>query len=379
MSPVSRGRKPKKNKVKKKATPRGITNVPLDHVSDRPAWFDESVRTVVDQADVLLAANGPRELEQATAELLGGHLYRALTEEAKGLAFAAWFAEVRTAAVDRVNQPGVLRLLYGMASIDPRRQALHHINQVPTPEQPEWLRLMPDVQATGRVVKMRDVYGSRLGFIAEYAYPGGVDPSVFLFDVDASDLIEFRQPGVHDDVPSAAAAWRAAVGDSAKDAEPVEVRSPEELLALVEVTRGHVMGDESRAALDNWFRAPRRIEDLAAARPNRGLPRARSLFDNIPLEAMSDAFTSWYVDRHHVQPDQVAVEDLAETWLEGALPETYHSVSPGRIRMMHALAGDWNDQSAAEAALALLPEWVRWHGEQAGVPVDLLEEAVRTA
>jgi hypothetical protein len=374
MSPVSRGRKPKKNKARKKSPPPKVTNVPLDGFGDRPAWFDDSVRTVVDQADVLLAAGGPRELEQATAELLGGHLYRALTDHQAGLRFTAWFTEVRAAAVARVNQPGVLHLLSGLASIGPRRQTVH-----PAPDQPEWLRLMPDVTATGRVVKMRDVYGSRLAFIAEYAYPGGVDPHVFLFDVDASDLAALAQPGVYDDVAAAATAWRAVVGDTAKDAEPVEVRSPEELLALVEVAQPDVMGDESRSVMDNWFRAPRRIEDLAAARPNRGLPRPRSLFDDIPVEPMSEAFTSWHAGRHGVRPDPATVEDIATVWLEGALPETYHSVSPKRVKTVHALVGDWGDDPAAEAVLKLLPEWVRWHGEQAGIASDLLMEAVRTA
>jgi hypothetical protein len=375
MSPVSRGRKPKKNKTRKKSLPPKVTNVPVDLVGDRPAWFDDSVRTVVDQADVLLAASGPRELEQATAELLGAHLHRAITEHQQGLRFTSWFAEVRAAATDRVNQPGVLHLLYGLTSIGPRRQPIPHVDQVPD----EWLRLVPDVKATGRVVKLRDVYGSRLAFIAEYAYPGGVDPHVFLFDVEASDFVALVQPGVYDDVAAAAAAWRAAVGDTAKDAEPVEVRSPEELLALVEVTQADVMGDESQAAMDNWFRAPRRIEDLASARPNRGLPRSRSLFDDIPVEPMSDAFAAWYGDRHGVRPDPATVEDVATVWLEGTLPETYHSVSPRRLKTVHALVGDWGDDPSAEAVLALLPEWVRWHGEQAGIASDLLKDAVRTA
>ncbi|MFD1049337.1 hypothetical protein ACFQ1S_29265, partial [Kibdelosporangium lantanae] len=213
MSPVSRGRKPKKNKARKnqsKTSPRRITDVPLDRVHDRPEWFEDSVRTVIDQADVLLSASGPRELEQATAELLGGQLHRALMDEQAALRFMAWFTELVEAVVDHVNRPGVPHLLYGLASIGPRRQTLHHLNRVPTPEQPDWLRLMPDVRATGRVVKTRDVYGSRLAFIAEYAYPGGVDPHVFLFDIDASFLTELAHAGVYDDETSAAAAWRTA-------------------------------------------------------------------------------------------------------------------------------------------------------------------------
>jgi hypothetical protein len=37
------------------------------------------------------------------------------------------------------------------------------------------------------------------------------------------------------------------------------------------------------------------------------------------------------------------------------------------------------DDPVTDAALALLPEWVRWNGEQAGVPAHLIERAVSAA
>jgi hypothetical protein len=37
------------------------------------------------------------------------------------------------------------------------------------------------------------------------------------------------------------------------------------------------------------------------------------------------------------------------------------------------------DDPITDAVAALLPEWVRWNGEQAGVPAALIERAVSAA
>lgn len=87
--------------------------------------------------------------------------------------------------------------------------------------QPAWLELLPDIKATGDVRVMRDAYGTRFGVIAGFSYPGGVDPSVYLFDIDASGLIGLAGAGVFDDVAQAAAAWREEVGVSAEGLTPV--------------------------------------------------------------------------------------------------------------------------------------------------------------
>jgi hypothetical protein len=73
------------------------------------------------------------------------------------------------------------------------------------------------------------------------------------------------------------------------------------------------------------------------------------------------------------------VEALAEEWLEGMLPGTEHSVSPSRSESFRKLISDWLDDPVTDAALALLPEWVRWNGEQAGIPAPLIEHAVSAA
>jgi hypothetical protein len=94
---------------------------------------------------------------------------------------------------------------------------------------------------------------------------------------------------------------------------------------------------------------------------------------------MADPFGKWYSERHGHEPGREAVEALAEEWLEGMLPGTEHSVSPHRSEYFRELIGDWLDDPVTDAVQALLPEWVRWNGEQAGVPAPLIECAVSAA
>jgi hypothetical protein len=94
---------------------------------------------------------------------------------------------------------------------------------------------------------------------------------------------------------------------------------------------------------------------------------------------MAAPFTAWYAERHGHEPGREAVEALAEEWLEGMLPGTEHAVSPHRSEFFRELISDWQDDLVTDAALALLPEWVRWNGEQAGVPAPLIDRAVSAA
>jgi hypothetical protein len=423
MSPVSRGRKSKKSKKSRTssalsgAAPRGTYGMPtgppqsaftvmqsLLGPRQRPAWFDPSIKTVLDGAGVVMAARGPRELEQATAELLGAELYRILREEREGMWFSWWFEELTEAATARIreevgSQDGAWgppwRLLHGLTSIG--SPALRSIAQAAlgsakktlrgdaaVRQQPGWLGQLARITATGEVWEMRDAYGTRIALIAGFSYPHGVDRSVFLFDIDACGLIEIVHAGVFDDVAEAATAWRALVGDTAESARPERVETAERLLCLVYCDSGEdiLRGSESRTVLDNWFRARRRIHDLADALRRRGmsLPTARSLYHDLDTDPMAAAFTGWHVRRHGTEPDPEAVGALAEEWMEGALPDTWHAVSPHRVEFQLALINDWiPDDPITVAAKALLPEWVRWHGEQAGLPEHLVDRGVAVA
>ena len=406
MSPVSRGRRRKKGKPRG-GSPTGSTTAPWEDLESltgprrQPGWFDPSIARVLDGADVLLATRGPRELEEATAGLLGAELHRAIHEE-QGLWLDWWFerlveragARIRLEAshADRWQAPWWL--LHGLTSLGPPRlaaaaqtslgRARRHLAKDAFQSQPEWLRLLPRIGATGEVWQMRDVYGARFAVIAGFTYPDDVDPSVFLFDIDACGLVNLVRAGVFDEVEEAAASWRATVGEAADHASPAPVETADQLSCLVQGQRGDdiIEGTEPRALADNWFRARRRTHDLAQALRRRGmeLPEARNLFDDVDIEPMSQAFTAWYRTAHGTEPDPDGVEAVAAEWLEGALPETRQAASPHRARYLLTLIGDCEpDHPVTVAAKALLPEWVRWNGEQAGLPEHFISRAVAAA
>lgn len=129
---------------------------------------------------------------------------------------------------------------------------------------------------------MRDAYGTRFGVIAGFSY--GDEPFAYLFDIDASESVRLASAGVFDDVEQAAAAWRTNVGDTADGVPPRPVDDPQDLLCLsqLEIGDNSVFGDESRVVMDNWFRAQRRIHDLAEL-----LPPAGSLFDDLDTTRMT--------------------------------------------------------------------------------------------
>ncbi|MDT7724986.1 MAG: hypothetical protein QOI21_1562 [Actinomycetota bacterium] len=289
MSPVSRTRKSKKSKQKGPA--RSVARPNRTHT--RPDWFDAAVGNVIEGAPVLMEARGPRELEQATAELLGAELAFRIEHENQGLNFHGLSEDIVDEATTRIKKSAAaqddgwevpLRLLHGLNSLGTPaletatraglRGAAKWLRRVPAARQtPEWLTQR--VEATSEVWEMRDAYGLRIAVIAGFAYPEATDPSVFLFDIEAGGILAFASAGVYDDVEQAADAWRKFVGDTGADARPVRVDSAEQLTALAPfiVEERTVMGDESRNLMDNWFRARRRVRDLDAVLT---LPRPES-------------------------------------------------------------------------------------------------------
>jgi hypothetical protein len=263
-------------------------------------------------------------------------------------------------------------------------RARKHLARDAYQSQPAWLRLLPRISATGEVWQMLDVYGARFAVIAGFSYPDDVDPSVFLFDIDACGLVNLVLAGVFDDEEEAAASWRAMVGNAADHSRLTPVAAADQLSCLVQCQTGGdiIQGTESRVVADNWFRARRRTHDLAQALHRRGLelPEARNLFDDVDIESMARTFTTWYRTAHGTEPPPEGVEAVAAEWLEGALPGTRHAASPHRAGYLLTLISDWDpDHPATLAAKALLPEWVRWNGEQAGLPEHFINRAVTAA
>src|SRR5947208_11060603 len=198
MSPVSRKRKPKKARKPRQRSGRGyLSGLSRAAVT---AWWPERIDEVLTGAVGLLDAAGPRELEQATAELIGGVLHRALAQETMGFALQAWLGALIEETSERVSVESWY-LLHGIAAIAPEAQATQAREGIERMNGrglsgPEWLAWTPGVTPTGEVQVLRDAYGSRFGVVMACGYPDapaatGVDGYVYLLDVDAcSSVVE---------------------------------------------------------------------------------------------------------------------------------------------------------------------------------------------
>ncbi|MDT3443548.1 hypothetical protein [Pseudofrankia sp. BMG5.37] len=362
---------------------------------ERPAWFDPTIAAVLDGSGAVLAADGPRVLEEATVELVGGQIRHAVRDVRRGLWVDWWFAQLTEATAARIHDEldrggtgweGPWRLLHGLAAIGSpalasgattaARRLAAKVARAGGRGEARWLPAMRRLSSTGEVWHLCDAYGSRIGVIAGFTYPGGVDPSVFLFDVDACGMVTVVNAGVYDDVAQAVAAWRAFAGESASDAEPAAAQRADELVCLAYADHGGEIfqGDESDSALDNWFRTSRRLHELADALRRRGtpLPRATNLHRDLDAGPLVDAFATWYSDRHGNPPAPEPLDALAYEWIEGRLPGTWHAASPHRVRHIRGLISDWVDDPVTKEASALLPDWIRWHAEQTDLPEHLL-------
>ncbi|WP_037315538.1 hypothetical protein [Amycolatopsis orientalis] len=376
MSPVSRGRKPKKAKKNKKQATKSKSPLAAESVSI-PDWFDEGTENVLGGVGGLLSCETARDLEQATCELLGAALKRAIDDRNDGLDFDLFFAAlVVEVAAQAETEPteALWRLLHGLLAIAaPGVVATLRstIAGIESASLSEWPRSLANIEATGDVWEMRDGYGTRLAVIAAYTYPG-----VYLFDVDMSGLCVLADGHVYDDLEQAVEAWRRKLGDEAGDAEPRAVTDTERLTGLVSCDF-QVIGDESRDALNNWHRAQRRFEDLEAAlkKRNMPLPPHRLFFGDADPAEMTRPFTEWHIERYGTEPDPEDVEDLAGEWMDGLVPDTRFDVSPGRIDYYLDVIGDWRDP----AALVLLRKWARWLGERADLPSPLMERVAAKA
>ena len=370
MSPVSRGRKSKKQKKAQKSRQRSarvgreqteladflaVGSQPgqpssgfralaalVDQLTgprERPAWFGPSIGRMLRQEDAVMAANGPRELKQAVAELAGAEVHWALNEARSGLWFEWWFEDLVRAAADRVKAEAAgegggwqapWRLLHGLAAIgspalrSAALQAAKDVGRALTRRQSsaaaDWLGLCPDGSVTGGIWAMRDDYRTRFAVLAECGYPGDVGPHVFLLDIDACVAVTPADAAVFDSLDQAVAAWRESKGDTARVAAPEPVTDYSQLGFLVRCDaspNGPFRGDGPRHYADNLFRVNRRIHDIADAMARRGHrwpDESGSHRDRDAMtEVMAKAFGDWYARRHGREPSGEAVRWLAGT------------------------------------------------------------------
>jgi hypothetical protein len=396
MSPVSRKRKPKKTRKPRKSVGAGRAIGWSKPVA--AAWWPDRVRDVLRGAGGLLDAAGPRELEQATAELIGGVLHQALAQETMGFALQSWLAGlIDTAAYDDATLEN-LYLLHGVAAIAPEPLATQSRGAIERlaaqgPSGPSWLAWTPMIAPTGEVQLIRDAYGSRFGVLIACGYPdeamAGTD-YIYLLDVDTcAGIVEVLDAAIYDDLSTACDAWRTTVGVPAVSATPgsVDAELLADLLPGAHLAEHGVMGGESRRRMDNYYRVLRRSADLAGALAAAGRPlpaEPRQLhelrYGDISIDAYVAEFLTWYADRHPAPADDEAVEALAETWLEGSLEEARLSCSPHRVRALQSRIGiEWRGDPLTEPVAELLPEWVRWCADRTGLDAKLASRSVAAA
>jgi hypothetical protein len=408
MSPKSRGRKNTKNTKRRKngkrpdKSPKGSLRPPasrppavdpqplvldartgdllranlsdLVRIAGENVAFQEAAEHALEASAGLLNATGPRQLEQATAELLAAELASPMM---RGMRTDLLSHDLVEAAGNRVLSDiasssnawrGPWRLLHGLASIGPHGAggyAAEAIADAQVPgEEPDWLGLLSGIAVTGGVHELRDKWGLRLGVLAEFGYPG-VDPHVYLLDVDATWDIEVRYAAVFDDVAAAEAAWRGSLpsGEIAGELEPV---TPGTLACLYEMSHLEELMSAD-VLLTEHYRAVRRIDDILA---KTGSPRATSAFEPDPEE-----FSAWYRARHGHEPEDDLAEPLAQEWIEGAPAGTAQLVSPGRAVAFHDRFLEWIEADQQDVN-KVMPEWIRWVGEKAGAAPEAVDESV---
>jgi hypothetical protein len=395
MSPVSRKRKPKKNPKSGRSV-----RAARPAASRKPVaapWWPLRIDDVLAGAAGLLNTRRPRELEQATAELIGGALHRALSEESMGFALHAWLDALVGRAVERAS-PADRYLLHGIAAIasgTPAASARHGMELLRTHglTGPEWLAWTPSVAPTGDVHVLRDAYGTRFGLVMACGYPDApsaiADDHVYLLDVDTcSGMVDVVDANVYDDLPGACDAWRAAVGSPAVSATPTPVDLPllADLLPRTGPADLGVIGGESQRRMDNYYRMLRRGDDLAAALSAAGRPlpaESRWLHEarhGLHIDTYIADFLGWYAARSPVPADGEAVEALAEAWMDGTLEETRLSCSPHRIRALQSrIRIEWQGDPLTEPVAALLPAWTRWCADRTGIDAALAARSVAAA
>ena len=121
-------------------------------------------------------------------DLLGRHWRGLYQAHEAGLAEHEWLEGLLEAAQGRAGEPGVRRLLYGIALIAApslAALALEVLRHAPTGshEEPVWLGVPPTLTASPEVLMLRDAYGLRFGLLAQVTGPSA-QPRTYLFDVD---------------------------------------------------------------------------------------------------------------------------------------------------------------------------------------------------
>lgn len=243
-------------------------------------WWPSSHAEVLESAAGLAGCTDPAELEDAVCDVLGRHWQRMRQRHKTGFRADEWLEELLDAAEPRAGEPGVRRLLYGIAAIAAPGLAgvAAELLQAPAARagDPAWLATPPAVTASPDVLVLRDGYGMRYGLLAEVSGAGG-PRGTYLFDIDlCHGYYQVLTSGYHASTAAAAAAWRDLAGASAADSEPLP--APAELLPHILPGGGVIDGLIGQPLTDGHFtelyRGNRIVHAIAEALDAAGRPVA---------------------------------------------------------------------------------------------------------
>jgi hypothetical protein len=244
----------------------------------------------------------------------------------------------------------------------------------------------------GDALVARDAYGSRVLLAVPFSggEAAGEGDHWYAWDVDSCWLVMVVGAGAFGSAEDALTEWRDAVGMTAAGARLS--RCPGELAAwlLEPSARSGLLGDmlvggEPRELVREYFRSRRRgqlvLGSLPGNRQEAGLVLAAEI-DTAP-------FVDWHAGRHAdaSKPGKFrkqAAETaglLLDAWGPHEHPseETVYSCSPHRVETLGRLVRDDYLPKEGNAVLALLPDWVRWCAERAGLPAALAAAALEAA
>jgi len=353
---------------------------------------------------------------------VGDEFYARLNSGDTGLAPAQWLralveeagARLQTAITSGADDwRPLLALLRGLAGIAPDHEASPDFPDIKFPRQAAAARVAAAAKSLadsglsaavvpalsedagwvpGEPLVARDGYGSRFLLAVPFslAEAPGEAGHWYAWDVDTCWLVTVVGAGTFGSAADALAEWRGAVGETAAGASlspcpgalaawllgPLARSGP-----LAEMLTGH----EHRELIREYFRSRRRGELVLASLPDgerEPVPVFAAEIDTAP-------FVDWHGARHAGAPKpgkfrKQAAETAAlllDSWgpHEHPAEETVYACSPHRVEMLGRLVRDDYLPEAGGGVLALLPDWVQWCADRAGLPAALAARAVEAA
>jgi hypothetical protein len=196
--------------------------------------------------------------------------------------------------------------------------------------------------------------------------------------------------GAFESAEAALAEWRGAVGVTAAGAGLSQCRSDLAAWLLGPAVRTGPLGEmftggEHRELIREYFRSRRRGQLVVDLLPGDGEPAEPVIAPEID----TSPFVDWHAGRHGDVPDpgkfrKAAAETagfLLDAWGPNEHPaeESVYACSPHRIEMLGRLVRDDFLPAEGNAVLRMLPDWVQWCADRAGLPGELAARALQAA